>query len=131
MTDNAHEIRWMVNFWHSDGDRTTEPDFPEAPFWHPNKRTARTAAARVLWELKERGDERDWIASGHPDPVEADVWAYISTAWTLSAQDVESDGNGGAKIKSVAGFGIGNPAWAELEKSIARRRAAVGGVPPG
>ena len=125
MTDKTNDMRWMVNFWHPDGDRTTEPDFPEIAFWHPSKWKSQMEAARVLWELRERGDARDWVASGHPDPVEFGGWAYISTAWTLEYSDIESDGNGGAKIKSIAGFGIGNPAWAKLEKTIARRRAAV------
>ena len=125
MADNDNGIRWMVNFWHADGDRTTETDFPEIAFWHPSKWASQVEAARVLWELRERGDERDWIASGHPDPVAGGPWAYIRTSWTLDFSEIESDGNGGAKIKSIAGFGIGNPYWEDLAKSIERRRAAV------
>ena len=117
-------VRWMVTFWHPDGDRTAEPDFPKVDFWHPDKRTSRMAAARVLWELRERGDTRDWVAAGHPDPFETpSLWYNPGANWTLRRSDLESDGNGGVKIKSAAGFGLDNPAWDELENRIAERRA--------
>ena len=130
--NGAKSVRWMVSFWHPNGSWETETDFPMVSFWHPDKWTSRMEAARVLWELRERGDTRDWVAAGHPDPFETPgVWYNPGANWTLRRSDIESDGNGGVQIKSIAGFGIGNPAWAELEKSIARRRAAVDGVPLG
>ena len=63
-------VRWMVTFWHSEGNWRDEPDFPQISFWHPSKYASRSEAARVLIELREeRGDERDWIAAGYPRPL--------------------------------------------------------------
>ena len=123
MLDENAKVKWMVSFWHPDGDRTAEPDFPKVDFWHPDKRTSRMEAARVLWELRERGDTREWVAVGYPDPFAVGQFGYISASWTLRPADLESDGNGGVKIKSAAGFGLDNPAWDELENRIAERRA--------
>ncbi len=102
MTYNADAIRWMVIFWHPDGDRIAEPDFPEVSFWHPNKRTARLAAARVLAELRERGDTRDWVAVGYPDPLEVSVSRHVGGRWILSLDDLEFKANGEIRVKSFA-----------------------------
>ena len=116
-------VRWMVTFWHPDGDRTTEPNFPKVSFWHPDKRTSRMAAARVLWELRERGDTRDWAAVGYPDPFAVGQFGYISASWTLRRSDLESDGNGGVKIKSVAGAWKGRVDADEMKRALADARA--------
>ena len=123
--NGARGVRWMVIFWHPDGNGGTEPDFPDVDFWHPNKWMSQMEAARVLWELRERGDTRDWVAAGYPDPFEArGVFGYISMSWTLSFSDLESDGNGGAKIKSVAGAWEGKGDPDERIRAIADARAA-------
>ena len=121
--ENA-KVKWMVSFWHPDGRRATEPDFPQVDFWHPDKRTSRMEAARVLWELRERGDTRDWTASGIPDPWAVGQWGYISAPWTLRYSDLESDGNGGVKIKSVAGAWRGKLDADEIKRALAHARAA-------
>ena len=117
-------VRWMVTFWHPDGDRTAEPNFPKVDFWHPDKRTSRMAAARVLWELRERGDTREWVAAGHPDPFETpSLWYNPGANWTLRYSNLESDGNGGVKIKSVAGAWKGRVDVDEMKRALADARA--------
>lgn len=60
-------------------------------------------AARVLWELRESGDTRDWVAAGHPDPFEVPRLRYYpGPNWILRSSELESDGTGGVKIKGVA-----------------------------
>ena len=41
------------------------------------------AGARVLQELKARGDQRDWKAAGHPDPFYANTIYYPGGPWLL------------------------------------------------
>lgn len=124
MNGAKDDVRWMVVFLPPDGRRVTDPDFPQVDFWHPDKRTSRIEAARVLWELRERGDTRDWIAAGYPDPLAVGQWGYISTHWTLRYSDLETDGNGGAKIKSVAGAWKGKVDADEMKRALADARAA-------
>ena len=124
MTDNAHEIRWMVNFWHSDGDRTTEPDFPEVSFWHPNKRTARMEAARVLAELRERGDARDWVAAGYPDPLAVSVSRHFGGRWILSLADLEIREAGEIRIKGLAETEPREGGWEEVLRLKHEQRLA-------
>ena len=76
-------VRWMVTFFHSGGRSKDEPSFPEVEFWHPNKKASMEAAARVLQELKERGDQRDWIAVGHPDPFKVGNGEHPGGQWML------------------------------------------------
>ena len=127
MTNRTNDgVRWMVSFWHLDGDFTTEPNFPKVDFWHPDKQTSRREGARVLWELRERGDTREWVAAGHPDPLRVPgMWYNPGANWTLRSSDIVSDGKGGGKIRSVAGIGRDNPVWEELANDIAERRAAA------
>ena len=83
-------VRWMVTFWHSEGNWRDEPDFPQISFWHPSKYASRTEAARVLIELREeRGDERDWIAAGYPDPYQIDPVALPGQRWALRYEDLD------------------------------------------
>lgn len=93
MTMNGSKsVRWMVTFWHRDGDWRDESDFPEISFWHPSKYASRTEAARVLIELREeRGDERDWTAAGYPDPYQIDPVALPGQRWALRYEDLDFD----------------------------------------
>ncbi len=80
----------MVSFWHPDGDSKEEPDFPKVKHWHSDKQTARVEAARVLIELREsRGDVRDWVAAGHPDPLEVGAGRHVGGQWILRYGDLE------------------------------------------
>lgn len=98
--NNHRPVRWMVSFWHTDGDSKDETDFPKVELWHSDKESARTEAARVLIELREgRGDERDWVAAGHPDPLEVGAGRHIGGQWILRYGDLE---NGGAASKLLA-----------------------------
>lgn len=76
-------VRWMVTFYHSEGGAHNEPDFPKVEFWHPSKEASMKAGARVLQELKDRGDQRDWKAAGHPDPFYANSIHYPGGPWVL------------------------------------------------
>ena len=119
------KVRWMVVFWHPDGRTWSEPDFPDVDFWHPDKQTSRMEAARVLWELRERGDTRDWVAAGFPDPFKTPgIWYNPGLNWTLRLSDIESDGNGGAKIRSVAGAWRGRGDPDEINRAMADARMA-------
>ena len=82
----------MVSFWHQDGGSANELDFPEIDFWHPDRQTARTEAARVLVELREeQGDERDWVAAGHPDPLEVAAARHPCGQWILRYEDLKHE----------------------------------------
>ena len=62
---NVDGVRWMVSFWHPEGGRRDEPNFPDVEFWHADRETSMVEAARVLIELREvQEDERDWAAAG-------------------------------------------------------------------
>ena len=76
-------IRWMLTFYHSEGGSRDEPDFPKVEFWHPNKKASMEAGARILQELKDRGDTRDWKAAGHPDPFKVGSGAHPGGQWIL------------------------------------------------
>ena len=76
-------VRWMVTFFHSEGGWREEPNFPQVDVWHPTKRASMEEGARVLQELKERGDKRDWKAAGHPDPFEVGAGRHPGGQWIL------------------------------------------------
>ena len=91
-TNNERPVRWMVTFWHSDGRSEDEAEFPEVDFWHSDKQSARAEAARVLIELVEqRGDKRDWVAAGHPDPFAVGIGRHPGGQWTLRYEDLVPD----------------------------------------
>ena len=118
-------VRWMVTFWHPDGDRTAEPDFPKVDFWHPDKRTSRMAAARVLWELRERGDTREWVAAGYPDPFAVSRLSNHSPVWLLTYSDIKADENGDLNLKIFTGADMGLDHWGEVERLVWERRTAA------
>ena len=80
----------MVSFWHPDGGSAHEPDFPNVDFWHSDRQSARTEAARVLFELREqRGDKRDWVAAGHPDPCEVAAGRHPGGQFIVRYEDLK------------------------------------------
>ena len=85
----------MVSFWHPDGRRRDESDFPKVEFWHPDRQSAREEAARVLIELREeRNDTRDWVAAGHPDPLEVGAGRHPGGQWILRYSDLRREAAG-------------------------------------
>ena len=83
--DDLDSVRWMVIFYHSEGGFHDEPDFPKVDFWHPSKKASMEAGARVLRELKDLGDTRDWKAAGHPDPFKVGSGQHPGGQWILPA----------------------------------------------
>ena len=81
--NNFESVRWMLTFYHSQGSWKEEADFPQVDFWHPDEKTSQKEAARVLRELKERGDTRDWRAAGHPDPFKVGSGQHPGGQWIL------------------------------------------------
>lgn len=66
-------VRWMANVscpGKSGGDAYHQEDLPRLAFWHPTKEASQAAAQSWLRERMESGDNRDWMAFGHPDPYE-------------------------------------------------------------
>ena len=114
--DEVQPARWMLTFWHSGGSYKDELDFPQVAFWHPDRQTARQEAARVLVELKEeRGDEREWIAAGHPDPFEVGSGRHPGGQWILRYSDLSKNEAGpspGRKMPKRTKSGSG--AWKGL-----------------
>ena len=80
---DTDSVRWMITFYHSEGRSRDEPDFPKVEFWHPDEKASMEAGARVLRELKERGDTRDWMAVGHPDPFKVGSGEHPGGQWIL------------------------------------------------
>ena len=118
------KIRWMVNFWHPDGDRTSETDFPQVDFWHPDKQTSRIEAARVLLELRERGDTREWVAAGYPDPFVVNRVSDFCPVWLLIYSDIETDGNGAIRVKKPSESALWIDGFDAVKRRISERRLA-------
>ena len=130
---NIDGVRWMVSFWHADGGWKNEPDFPKVDFWHPDRETSRAEAARVLIELREvREDQREWVASGHPDPFAVGAGRHPGGQWILRYSDLKPaspEGQQAAaerllRTRDVAGAWKDNQAAEELQREIAARRTA-------
>jgi hypothetical protein len=126
-------VRWMVVFWHPNGEARCELDFPEVAFWHPDRRSARQEAARVLTELREeRGDKREWVAAGYPDPMEAGAGNHPLGQWFLRYRDLEhgsgeavdtrSPNNGKRRTQSAAGAWRGIIDGEELKRTLYEAR---------
>ena len=137
--NNHRPVRWMVSFWHPEGDSRDEPDFPKIEHWHQDKPTARAEAARVLIELREgRGDDRDWVAAGHPDPLEVGAGRHVGGQWILSYEDLKR-GDAGSRLtagerlkgtKSAAGSWKGLIDGEELKKTLHEARHSGSRVGP-
>ena len=125
----------MVNFWHSGGRDKDEADFPRVPFWHPDRARAKEAAARVLIELREvRGDKRDWVASGHPDPLKVGAGLHSGGHWVLQYGDLgrsgDENGAGDLPARSAAGAWQGVVDGEEMKRMLheARRTGSGAGL---
>ena len=128
---DKQNVRWMVSFWHPNGSRNDEPDFPKVDFWHPDRESSRAAAARVLVELREkRGDQREWVAAGHPDPFEVRVGRHTGGQWTLRCGDLlppdaSSEQSAAQRLRtmqSAAGAWKDSPFAADLAREIYEAR---------
>ena len=129
----------MLSFWHPDGDSKEEPDFPKVEHWHRDKPTARAEAARVLIELREtHGDERDWVAAGHPDPLEVRAGRHVGGQWVLRYEDLKK-GDAASKIlakerlkgtKAAAGSWEGLIDGEELKRTLHDARPSGSRVGP-
>ena len=40
---DSDSVRWMVTFFHSEGKRQDERDFPKVDFWYPTKKASMEA----------------------------------------------------------------------------------------
>ena len=137
--NNHRPVRWMVSFWHPEGDSKDEPDFPKVEQWHQDKPTARAEAARVLIELREsRGDDRDWVAAGHPDPLAVGAGRHVGGQWTLRYGDLKK-GDASSRLtveerlkgaKSAAGSWKGLIDGEELKRTLHEARHAGSRVGP-
>ena len=83
MVNDADSVRWMVFFCHSEGRDKDEQDFPKVDLWYPNREASIEAGTRVLEQLKERGDDRDWRAVGFPDPFRVASGHYSGGLWVI------------------------------------------------
>ncbi len=137
--NNHRPVRWMVSFWHPEGDSKDEPDFPKVEQWHQDKPTARAEAARVLIELREsRGDDRDWVAAGHPDPLAVGAGRHVGGQWTLRYGDLKK-GDASSRLtveerlkgaKSAAGSWKGLIDGEELKRTLHDARHSGSRVGP-
>lgn len=107
------KARWMLSFWHSEGDWRGEAGFPDVEFWQPDNKTARAEAARVLAELRDSGDMRDWVAAGHPDPREVMAGNHFGGQWALQYDDLECAT--GAAGERVVGIRIDESVWSGVD----------------
>ena len=120
--NDAKPVRWMLSFWHPGGRRRDESDFPEVAFWHPDRQSAREEAARVLIELREtRNDTRDWVAAGHPDPLEVGAGRHPGGQWILRYSDLRRGGG-----ENGTGSPQGEADSRGADKGTTRTRSAAG-----
>jgi len=121
----TEKVRWMLSFWHSNGDWRDEVDFPDVEFWHPDRKMAKAEAARALMKLRDRGDMRDWVAAGHPDPREVAVGNHHGGQWILRYDDLECDTGAAGKrivgISSAADDWIGVD-WEKMKRELHEAR---------
>ena len=130
--NETHPVRWMVVFYHPDGNWKDEADFPQVEFWHPALATAREEAARVLFELREgREDYREWVAAGHPDPLEVGAGRHPGGQWflrygdlRLDEPDTSSEGRKRRLTKPAAGAWKGIVDGEQLKQELSEARRA-------
>ena len=89
MTD---KVRWMLGFYNRETNsrHQFEDGFPEFEFWQEDEESCIREGRRVIIELRERGDTREWIAYGHPDPFEVAAGHHTHGQWILSSSDLLS-----------------------------------------
>ena len=85
----VESVRWMLGFYRRGGNVDVhrwqeESEFPKFDFWHPDFEACQAAGLRVLRQLIQEGDNRDWIAYGHPDPFEVGAGRYPGGQWIES-----------------------------------------------
>ncbi len=82
----------MLGFFHSGGagQPYQEADFPKVEFWHEDKEECMAEGRRVLMELLDCGDTRNWVARGHPDPFAVGAGLTRGDQWILSLSDLRS-----------------------------------------
>ena len=87
---NDRPIRAILGFYVAGRD-TTRPrdveDFPDHSYWHPDRETSIAEGCRVLRELRERGDKRDWVAFSFLDTVESPK-DLSNVPWTQRASEL-------------------------------------------
>lgn len=90
MTKNDQPaVRWILGFivHNGEGDRR-ELSFPLFDFWQPDRASCEAEGRRILLELRKRGDERNWIAYGHPDPYEVGAGRHPGGQWIQRLKDL-------------------------------------------
>lgn len=87
MTDQP--VRWTLGFLVHEGEgHCRERDFPAFTYWHPSREASEAEGVRVLRKLRDRGDERDWLAYGHPDPREVGAGRHPGSQWLRRLSDL-------------------------------------------
>ena len=87
---DTEPVRWILVFFHSGEEKESDRDgFPEVDFWQPDKEKAQTEARRVLGELRDGGDDRDWKAAGHPDPFAVAKGRHPIAQWIIKSEDID------------------------------------------
>ena len=66
---NLDDVEWILVFVEKEST-SDEEGFPPFEFGHPNRAACVAAGDAVLRTLVERGETREWVAYGHPDPWE-------------------------------------------------------------
>ena len=67
---NINHARWIVGFYvRKEGRSRFYERFPAFESWHEDKKGAIAEGTRVLKELNNAGDTRDWVAFAQPDPI--------------------------------------------------------------
>lgn len=84
-------VRWMLGFYAEDDDLPSYEfaAFPEFEFWQPDGDTAERKATRVLRELFEIDDDREWVAYWVTDPCEL---AHVKPIRVLTSSQLRSRG---------------------------------------
>lgn len=85
----AESVKWFLVFYHDgEHDEMDHPELPTVDFWQPDRKTAEAEGERVLRELIERGDCRNWTAAAHPDPIMVAKGKHRIAQWLLHTKDI-------------------------------------------
>lgn len=84
------KIRWILGFYNKDTYSRYQfhDGFPEFEFWQPDFEAVETEGRRVIVELRERGDDSEWIAYAHPDPYAVKDGRHPGGQWLLSSREL-------------------------------------------